>query len=128
MQHQFLQVFRLAFYLVKAAAYIAFTIMLGNDLRHAYSLVETGIVLGAVLGALAFFDPLVDIVLQAGLIVLVVLVAHGDCSGPTLETGVKVCVATAGETAFDAVTDVIYRLLALLPYHHRHRLPEVIQA
>jgi hypothetical protein len=76
------------------------------------------------LAALAFFDPIVDIVLQASLIALVVLVAHGNCSNPTLETGVRACVTTAGETAFDAITDVIHRLLALLPHHS---LPKVIQ-
>jgi len=31
---------------------------------------------------------------------------------------------TAGETAFDAITDVIHRLLALIPHHS---LPKVIQ-
>src|SRR5260370_14122848 len=124
MQQQFFQVFRLAFYLIKAVIYIVFTITLGSDLSHVHSLIETGIVLGAVFAALAFFDPIVDIVLQASLIALVVLVAHGNCSNPTLETGVRACVTTAGETAFDAITEVIHRLLALLPHHS---LPKVIQ-
>jgi hypothetical protein len=124
MQQQFLQVFRLAFNLIKIVIYIVFTIALGSDLSHVHSLIETGIVLGVVLAALAFFDPIVDIALQASLIALVVLVAHGNCSNPTLETGVRACVTTAGETAFDAVTDVIHRLLGLLP--HRS-LPKVIQ-
>jgi hypothetical protein len=124
MQQQFFQMFRLAFNLIKAVIYIVFTITLGSDLSHVHSLIETGIVLGAVLAALAFFDPIVDIVLQASLIALVVLVAHGNCSNPTLETGVRACVTTAGETAFDAITDVIHRLLALLP---QHSLPKVIQ-
>jgi hypothetical protein len=57
---------------------LSFTITLGSDLSHVHSLIETGIVLGAVLAALAFFDPIVDIVLQASLIALVVLVAHGQ--------------------------------------------------
>ena len=100
MQQQFFQVFRLAFNLIKAVIYIVFTITLGSDLSHVHSLIETGIVLGAVLAALAF------------------------CSNPTLETGVRACVTTAGETAFDAITDVIHRLLALLP---KHSLPKVIQ-
>jgi hypothetical protein len=124
MQQQFFHLFRLAFYLIKAVLYIVFTLALGSDLSHFHSLVETGIVLAAVLAALAFFDPLVDIVLQAGLIALVVLVAHGNCSSPTLETGVRACVTTAADTAFDAITDVIHRLLALIP---RHSLPKVIE-
>jgi hypothetical protein len=57
------------------------------------------------MGALLFFDPLIVIVLQAGLIALIVLVAHGNCSNPTLATGVEACVTTAGATAFDAITD-----------------------
>jgi hypothetical protein len=124
MQNQFLQVFRLAFILIKLVIYIVFTIMLGSDLSHVHSLIETGIVLGVVLAALAFFDPIVDIVLQASLIALIVLVAHGNCSNPTLETGIRACVTTAGDTAFDAITDVIHRLLAMIP---RHSLPKVIE-
>ena len=124
MQQQFLQVFRLAFNLIKVLIYIVFTIALGNDLSQVHSLIETGIALGAVGAALAFFDPILDIVLQASLIALVVLVAHGNCSNPTLETGVRACVTTAGETAFDAIADVIHRLLARLPHHS---LPKVIQ-
>jgi hypothetical protein len=126
MQQQFLQVFHHAFSLIKIVIYIVFTLMLGNDLRHVYSLVETGIVLAAVLAALAIFDPIVNIVLQASLIALVVLVAHGDCSNPTLETGVRACVTTGWGMAFEAITDVIHRLLALLLPHHT--FPKVIQA
>ena len=122
MQQQFFQVFHLAFNLIKGVIYIVFTISLGSDLSHVHSLIETGIILAVVLAALAFFDPIVEILLQASLIALVVLVAHGYCSNPTLETGVRACVTTAGETAFDAITDVIHRLFARLPH-----LPKVIQ-
>jgi hypothetical protein len=123
MQQQFFQAFHLAFNFLKVGIYIVFTIALGSDLRHAHSLVETGIVLAAVLAALAFFDPIVEILLQASLIALVVIVAHGYCSNPTLETGVRACAMTAGETAFDAITDVIHRLFGLT----HHSLPKVIQ-
>ena len=82
MQQQFFQVFRLAFTLIKALIYVFFTIALGSDLSHVHSLIETGIVLGAVWADLLFFAPIVDIILQASLIALVVLVAHGNCSNP----------------------------------------------
>src|SRR6516225_8652308 len=114
MQQQFLQVFRLAFTLIKVLVYIAFTISLGDDLSHVHSLIKTGIILAVVLAALAFFDPIVEILLLVSLIALVVLVAHGHCLNPTLETGIRACVTTAGETAFYAIADVIHRLLALL--------------
>jgi hypothetical protein len=125
MQQQFFQVFRLAFNLFKAVIYIVFTIALWIDLSQVHSLIETGIVVAAVLAALLFFDPIVDIILGLSLIALVVLIAHGYCSNPTIESGIRACVTTAGEVAFNAVTDVIHRLLALLT-HHSH--PEVIES
>jgi hypothetical protein len=124
MQQQFFQVFRYAFYLYKGVILIVFTIALGIDLSHVHSLIETGIVLAAVLAALAFFDPIVDILLLVSLIALVVLVAHGYCSNPTIESGVRACVTTAWELAFNAITDLIHRLLALLAPHPR---PEIIE-
>lgn len=129
MQQQFFQVFRQAFNLFKGVIYIGFTIALLNDLSHvphlANSLIGTGIVLAAVLAALLFFDPVVEILLLVNLIALVVLVAHGYCSNPTLASGIQACVTTAGELAFDAIADVIHRLLALLAHHSR---PEVIES
>ena len=58
MEQQFLQVFRLAFTLLKVL--IVFTIALGDDLSHVHSLIKTGIILAVVLAALAFFDPIVE--------------------------------------------------------------------
>jgi hypothetical protein len=127
MQQQFFQVFRYAFVFFKGIIYIVFTIAIGNDLRHQVfhdDLIDTGIVLAAVLAAFALFDQIVEILLLVGLIALVVLVAHGHCSNPTLESGVRACVTTAGEIAFDAIKDVIHRLLAL----GHHQLPDVIKA
>ena len=89
MQQQFLQVFRLAFTLIKILVYIAFTIALGDDLSHVHSLIKTGIILAVVLAALAFFDPIVEILLLLSLIALVVAIAHGGCSIPTIESGVR---------------------------------------
>jgi len=77
------------------------------------------------LAALLLFDPLVEILLMLSLIALVVLVAHGYCSNPTIESGVRACVTTGGKLAFDGVTDVIHRLLALLAHHAR---PKVIES
>ena len=125
MQRQFFQVFRSAFNLFKGVIYIVFTIALGIDLSHVHTLLETGIVVAAVLAALLLFDPLVEILLMVSLIALVVLVAHGYCSNPTIESGVRACVTTGGKLAFDAVTDVIHRLLALLAHHAR---PKVIES
>jgi hypothetical protein len=68
MQQQFLQVFRLAFTLIKVLVYIAFTIALGDDLSHVHSLIKTGIILAVVLAALAFFDPIVEIFLLVSFI------------------------------------------------------------
>jgi hypothetical protein len=87
-----------------------------------HTLLETGIVVAAVLAALLLFDPLVEILLMVSLIALVVLVAHGYCSNPTIESGVRACVTAAGKLAFDAVTDVIHRLLA------PHARPKVIES
>jgi uncharacterized membrane protein HdeD (DUF308 family) len=123
MQQQFFQVFRQAYNVIKGVIYIVLTIALGNDLSHGQSPIQSGIVLGAVFAALVFFDPIVEILLQVSLIALVVLVAHGYCSNPTLETGVRACVTTGWETAFVTITDVIHRLIAL-PHHS---LPKVIQ-
>ena len=77
------------------------------------------------MAALLFFDPVVEIVLLVSLIALVVLVAHGYCSNPTLASGVQARVTTAGELAFDAITDVIHRLLALFAHHSR---PDIIES
>ena len=46
------------------------------------------------------------------------LSANDPCAGATA------CVVTAGETAYDAITDVVHRLLKLPPYQS---LPKVIQ-
>jgi hypothetical protein len=127
MQQQLLQVLRHLFIFFKGAIYIGFTFAIGNDLRHQVfhdDLIDTGIVLAVVLAAFALFDPIVEILLLVGLLALVVLVAHGHCSNPTLESGVRACVTTAGEIAFDAIKDVIHRLLAL----GHHQLPDVIKA
>jgi len=75
MQRQFFQVFRSAFNLFKGVIYIVFMIALGIDLSHVHTLLETGIVVAAVLAALLLFDPLVEILLMVSLIALVVLVA-----------------------------------------------------
>ena len=129
MQQKFFQVFRQAFSLLRGVIYIVFTIALLNDLSHtphlANSPIGTGIALAAVVAALLFFDPVVEIVLLVSLIALVVLVAHGSCSNPTLASGVQACVTTAGELAFDAITDVIHRLLALFAHHSR---PDIIES
>jgi hypothetical protein len=77
------------------------------------------------LAALLLFDPFVEILLMVSLIALVVLVAHGYCSNPTIESGVRACVTTGGKLAFDGVIDVIHRLLALLAHHAR---PKVIES
>jgi hypothetical protein len=123
MQQQFLQVFHHAYSAIKVVIYIVLTITLGRDLSHGQSPIQSGIVLGAVFASLVFFDPIVEVLLQASLIALIVLVAHGYCSNPTLETGVLTCVTTGWETAFVTITDVIHRLIAL-PHHS---LPRVIQ-
>jgi chromate transport protein ChrA len=123
MQQQFLQVFHHAYSAIKVVIYIVLTITLGRDLSHGQSPIQSGIVLGAVFASLVFFDPIVEVLLQASLIALIVLVAHGYCSNPTLETGVRACAMTAGETAFDAITDVIHRLFGLT----HHSLPKVIE-
>jgi hypothetical protein len=125
MQQQFLQVLRYAFYLYKTLILIAFTIALGIDLSHVHSLIETGIVVASVLAVLAFFNLIVDIVLLLSLIALVVAVAHGNCSHPTIESGVIACGKTALGLAFNAITDLIHRLLELIAPHHR---PEIIES
>jgi hypothetical protein len=67
MQQKFFQVFRQAFSLLRGVIYIVFTIALLNDLSHvphlANSPIGAGIAIAAVVAALLFFDPVVEIVL-----------------------------------------------------------------
>jgi hypothetical protein len=60
---------------------------------------------------------------MVGVIVLVVAVAHGHCSSPTIESGIRARVTTWGGVAFYAIIvafyaiiDVIHRLLALITH------------
>jgi hypothetical protein len=75
--------------------------------------------------ALTFFNPIVDIILMVSLIALVVAVAYGQCSHPTIETGVIACGKAVSDVAINAITDLIHRLLELIAPHRR---PEVIHA
>ena len=123
MQQQFFQVFRTAFNLFKGIIYIVFIIALTIDLNEAHGFIETGIVVAAVFAALLLFDPLVEIFLMVSLIALVVLVANGHCSSPKVESGVLACVTTSWAIAFNAITDVIHRLLELITHVVPRGLP-----
>jgi hypothetical protein len=83
------QVFRDFFNFIRGVIYIVVTILLGIDLNEVHTLIEMGIAVAAVLAALLLFDPLVEILLMASLIALVVAVAHGQCSNPTIESGIR---------------------------------------
>jgi hypothetical protein len=113
MQQQFFQAFRTGFNLIKGVIYIVFTILLGIDLNEVYSPIKTGITVAAVFAALLLFGPLVEILLMVGVIALVVAVAHGPCSNPTM-SGIRYCVTTWGGAAFYAIIDVIHRLLDVI--------------
>ena len=101
---------------IRGVIYIVFTMLRGIDLNEVHTLIEMGIAVAAVLAALLLFDPLVEILLMASLIALVVAVARGQCSNPTIESGIRACVTTWGGVAFYAIIDVIHRLLALIPH------------
>jgi hypothetical protein len=122
MQQTFFRTFRYVFNTLKGIIYLVFMVSLLKDLSDAPHLfpnqtITLGLAFAAVGAALLFFDRVIDILLQVGLIALLVLVAHGYCSSPNLSSGVQACVATAGRLSFDAITDVIHRLLWLFAPH-----------